>query len=161
MSIDPASSPRLPVRFALECPIIQYASVSFRDALDGLSGHISDAPSPSFARLFSSLVMRWRGAATNVASTICPATAGAGPSRPPADRNAIVPAGRLHAAAHGPSGGQTPEPQCPRRTCAERMGRRVSSRSCGSVMIAAGTSSRTRRPPAPAPEAGFLMGRGG
>ena len=52
---------------------VQRASVSFWRALAGLSGQICAAFSPALIRAFSSPVLRWRGAATSVASTIWPA----------------------------------------------------------------------------------------
>lgn len=52
---------------------VQRASMSFWRALDGLSGQMAAAFSPYLMRAFSASVLRWRGAATRVASTICPA----------------------------------------------------------------------------------------
>jgi len=48
-------------------------SVSFWRALAGLSGQICAAFSPALIRAFFYPVLRWRGAATSVASTIWPA----------------------------------------------------------------------------------------
>ena len=57
---------------ALEYLTVQRALVSFCAALAGSSGQTFAALSPALARALSSLLIRWRGADTRVASTICP-----------------------------------------------------------------------------------------
>jgi hypothetical protein len=56
----------------LEVFTVQRASVSFCAAFAGLSGLISAAVLPALIAAFSSSVLRCRGAATKLASTICP-----------------------------------------------------------------------------------------
>ncbi len=70
ISTRPVSSSPSLVVLAFEYLTVQRASVSFCAALDRSSGQMSDAASPALARAFSSFVIRWRGAETNVASTI-------------------------------------------------------------------------------------------
>ena len=58
--------------FAFDSLTVQRPSTSFWRALAGFSGQISAAARPSLICAFSPSVVRWRGAATKVASTIWP-----------------------------------------------------------------------------------------